>query len=125
MQIFLKVKKEVIFRSPEIIFTWTSSFPAFPEKEVATYICWKSKENLLAFLLTGLQWSSSKETVVTPSHNSKVDNTTAFLLLQGEFFKRFLKIMTFQALKAITGAELDLTHAGTYSYLSVSGLHIC
>lgn len=39
MQIFLKVKKEVIFRSPERIFTWTSSSPAFPEKEVATYIC--------------------------------------------------------------------------------------
>lgn len=54
MQIFLKVKKEVISRSPEIIFTWISSSPAFPEKEVATYICRKSKENLLAFLLTGL-----------------------------------------------------------------------
>lgn len=48
-----------------------------------------------------------------PFHNSKIDNRTAFLPLQEEFIERFLKTMIFQALKTITGAELDLTHART------------
>lgn len=51
MQIFLKVKKEVIFRSPERIFTWTSSSPAFPEKEVATYLL-KIKGKLVSLFIS-------------------------------------------------------------------------